>query len=170
MKNYRRFAVCVGLVFGSLLIPASAQEFADLTGNWTSVIYSSGDIDVYLNEEDFLESPASLHFRCEAGEMYSEFEGLEYIVFEDPDSISILFRLEDGIQELELMPSDEPGSVRVDSDYLQTWIDYMNPGGGLPNSAYGPELQIQVTVGFYERTHRFVILGFDEVMDTLTCS
>jgi hypothetical protein len=173
MRDYRSFAICIVLALGSLLSLVSAQEYGSLTGGWNYFFLSSDDVDIQLSEsldaEGTLEGPVSIHFGCEGEEMYSGFEGLEYAVFEDPDSISILFLTEDGIQELELMPSDEPGSVLVDSDYLQTWIDYMRPGGGLPNSAYGPELQIQVTAGFYERTHKFTVFFSDEVSDTLTC-
>ncbi len=174
MRNYRGFATYTGLAISSLLSLVSAQEYGSLVGGWNYFFLSSGDVDIQLSEsfddEGTLKGPVSIHFGCEDEEMYSGFEGLEYALFEDPDSISILFLTENGIQELELMPSDEPGSVRVDSDYLQTWVDYINAGGGLPSSAYGLELQIQVTIGFYERTHKFTIVGFDEVLNTLSCT
>ena len=147
------FMLCLmtTLGFGQAVLPV------ERIGSWQIGIggYS------LINREDTYGEAVIFSFNCYSDQLTSRFSGLDYLMFEDPSTVDILYRTEDGtIESLQWGPGDVSGYVLVADSFTSTLISH------LTNSS---ELTIQVSAGGYERTHSFEVSELETALAVLPC-
>jgi hypothetical protein len=116
-----------------------------------------------LNSEDTFGESVSISVYCYGYQTSWRFfgAGLDYLMFEDPNTVSVLYRTDDsGIESLQWEPGDEADELIVSESYTDTWV------GHLINAR---ELTMQVTAGGYEHTHTFDVSELREALQEASC-
>jgi hypothetical protein len=152
MKN-SVFAVCLVVC---LVVPSA---FGQSVGPWRLGITGYS----LINREDTPGEAVVLSLDCiyDKTQIRSEFSGFDYLMFEDPSAVTILYRTDNsGIESLQWESDEESGEIIVAESYVDTWVSHLLDAS---------EMTIQVTAGGYEYTHAFDVSQLNEALWESTC-